>query len=167
MYTTTCRLCPHPSAAWCCPVARISLLRGGVVCGVPCRGTLAHTLQFAARPLRFAIDMSPQAGVRDTALPAATAALLLHTGVRASLQGKAAASRAVCSSASSASSAVRSAATAAAGGALEALPRVLFSSAVAPGHYLPGHVEQPERVETILRWLKDAGITGAAFECQV
>lgn len=46
-------------------------------------------------------------------------------------------------------------------------PQLLYAVASAPGHSLPGHVEQPARVEGIMQQLKIAGITASAFEGQV
>lgn len=114
--------------------------------------------------------MPPQAGSDLAALPS------LLAGLKAGSRAVAAATKASSSCAgspgpASAANAVRAAAAAAIGAqaaaAAPTLPRVVFSSAVAPGHRMEGHVEQPARVETILRRLREEGITGGAFEGQV
>lgn len=67
---------------------------------------------------------------------------------------------------------VAAAAVASAGAVAQAtrnstLPQVVYAAAAAHGHVLAGHVEQPVRVDEILRQLASAGITSSSFEAQL
>lgn len=72
-----------------------------------------------------------------------------------------------CQRASLAAKAACSTGTAAGWAAAAEAPRLVFSLASAPEHFLADHVEQPARVDVILRMLQAAGITGGAFGGQV
>lgn len=96
---------------------------------------------------------------------ACDAALFHRTAVKA-----AAATKSACSSPPSrglAAAAVAAGATPAPCAAAAAVPHLLFTASAAPGHFMPGHVEQPARVDVILQKLQEAGITGGAFAAQV
>ncbi len=92
---------------------------------------------------------------------ACDAALFHRTAVKA-----AAVTKSACSSNPSRGLAA-AAAVGAGAPAVPAAPQLLFTASAAPGHFMPGHVEQPARVGVILQKLKNAGITGGAFAGQV
>ena len=129
-------------------------------------GKLPSLLLAARWPLRA--KMPPQAGSDLAAVGKLPSLLNRAMGAAA----KASSSLSSSPGSSVSANAVRAAATAAAAvgagaAAPPAVPRVVFSAAVAPGHRMEGHVEQPARVETILRRLREAGITGGACAGQV
>ncbi|KAI7841178.1 hypothetical protein COHA_005144 [Chlorella ohadii] len=92
---------------------------------------------------------------------ACDAALFHRTAVKA-----AAVTKSACSSNPSRGLAA-AAAVGAGAPAVPAAPQLLFTASAAPGHFMPGHVEQPARVGVILQKLKNAGITGGAFAGQL
>lgn len=136
----------------------------------PCCGVLGSVTSRALLSLRPGPLLAAPALLRTMSPPNASAgvcdaALFHRTTVKA-----AAAAKSACSSTQNralAAAAAAAGATPAPSAAAAAAPQLLFTASAAPGHFMPGHVEQPARVDVILQKLREAGITSGAFAGQV